>query len=212
MPLPAQLFVPEMTGFLAGGMTQPRGKRGNMESEQIPRWVFNLIPDHHRVTVAAQELVGDQRGFWARSEFISKQGRVFGLHHSIFLSFLRYFVLYFVGCFSKHVERLAQVPAVTILSGHFLAATFSGEQRRKISIQLQVTEPIMSQEEGIQLVNCAHCGTTFEFESNKVWTSPGPIEKTRPDKPRRVVIPCPKCQRWINVELKNGNSNKSASK
>ena len=69
----------------------------------------------------------------------------------------------------------------------------------------------MSQEGWMQMVNCAHCGVTFKFEPNKVWTSPGPIEKTRPDKLPRVDIQCPNCQHWINVELKNGTSKKSAS-
>jgi len=55
----------------------------------------------------------------------------------------------------------------------------------------------------MQSVNCANCGERFDFESSKIWTSPGQIKKTRHEKPQRLVVPCPKCQTWTTVELKD---------
>jgi len=57
---------------------------------------------------------------------------------------------------------------------------------------------IRPKKQAMKTVNCSHCNGTFDFDSKKVWTSPGNL--TNPH-PIPVVIECPLCKRWLRITL-----------
>jgi hypothetical protein len=63
----------------------------------------------------------------------------------------------------------------------------------------------------MQRTICAHCAAAFAFDPAKIWSSPSQTGKRSVNGSQKVVIQCPKCQKWLSVELKDDPSSAGQS-
>jgi hypothetical protein len=54
----------------------------------------------------------------------------------------------------------------------------------------------------MQVVKCPSCISTFHFDPDAVWTSPGTLKGPQPGLPVPVVIQCPQCKQSVRIDLK----------
>jgi phage FluMu protein Com len=70
---------------------------------------------------------------------------------------------------------------------------------------------LIQQEETMHPIICAHCGQSSTFDPSQL--SPALTKRKRSaGATRKVVIQCPKCKKWLTIEVKDGTPTSDRSK